>query len=233
MPAFAQKPKAPQQAMPAKATAHHGQRIPIHPPSAGRYRRLAINKPGDNYEQEADRLAEQVMRTPEPQHQRACPCGGGCPRCQTRNPGHGNEHAQMNSAAPSGVSFTDAPTSVHEVLSSPGHPLDARTRAFMEPRFGHDFGDVRVHADPPAGDSARALEARAYTAGPHIVFGIGQFAPATPSGRRLLAHELTHVMQLRGSHEHDAGPATIQRQPDPPAGGRRCSRRRSSPVPPI
>jgi hypothetical protein len=76
-----------------------------------------------------------------------------------------------------------------------GLPLDSATRAYFEPRFGHDFGHVRVHADTAAGARAAALDAAAYTVGPDILFGPGQYAPESPVGQRLLAHELTHVAQ--------------------------------------
>ncbi|MGB9632210.1 MAG: DUF4157 domain-containing protein [Chloroflexaceae bacterium] len=87
------------------------------------------------------------------------------------------------------------PPIVHEVLRSPGQPLDAETRAFMEPRFGHDFSRVRVHTDARAAESARAVNALAYTVGRDVVFGAGQYAPGASAGRRLLAHELAHVVQ--------------------------------------
>jgi len=80
-------------------------------------------------------------------------------------------------------------------LAESGWPLDPGTRAFMEPRFGHDFSRVRVHTDSQAGESARSLEALAYTSGNDIVFSPGQYSPATTAGRKLLAHELTHVVQ--------------------------------------
>ena len=84
---------------------------------------------------------------------------------------------------------------VQSVLRAPGQPLDRATRTLMESRFGHDFGRVRVHADAQASDSARDIHARAYTVGEHIVFGAGQYAPTADDGRRLLAHELAHVVQ--------------------------------------
>ena len=84
---------------------------------------------------------------------------------------------------------------VREVLRSSGHALSTDTRAFMEQRFGHDFGRVRVHTDSQAAESARAIGARAYTAGEDVVFDRGQYAPATRAGRRLIAHELAHVVQ--------------------------------------
>jgi hypothetical protein len=88
-----------------------------------------------------------------------------------------------------------APPIVHDVLRSPGQPLDADTRAFMEPRFGRDFGRVRVHTESRATDSARAVSALAYTVGHHIVFDEHFFRPSVASGRRLLAHELAHTVQ--------------------------------------
>jgi len=84
---------------------------------------------------------------------------------------------------------------VHEVLRSPGQSLDSSTRSFFEQRFGHDFSQVRVHADKTAGRSATAVNATAYTVGRDIVFQTGSYAPESFEGRRLLAHELTHVVQ--------------------------------------
>jgi hypothetical protein len=90
-----------------------------------------------------------------------------------------------------------APPIVHEVLQTPGQPLDAEIRSFMEPRFGHDFSQVRVHTNGRAADSAQAMNALAYTTGQHIAFDHGQYTPSTTAGRQLLAHELTHVVQQR------------------------------------
>jgi hypothetical protein len=88
-----------------------------------------------------------------------------------------------------------APAMVREVVRSPGRELDARTRSDMEARLGHDFSQVRVHTDERAAQSAQAVGANAYTAGSHVAFGAGRYAPATASGQKLLAHELTHVVQ--------------------------------------
>ena len=95
------------------------------------------------------------------------------------------------------------PSSVRQTLDTPGRPLDASTRAFMEPRFGQDFSGVRVHTSPEAARSARDVNALAYTAGRDIAFGAGQYAPDTTHGRQLLAHELAHVVQ----QEHAPAPA--------------------------
>src|SRR5262249_9034178 len=91
--------------------------------------------------------------------------------------------------------LSQVPPIVHEVLRSPGEPLDTETREFFEPRFGHDFGQVRVHTDGKAAESARAVAALAYTTGRDIVFGSGQYAPHRAAGKRLLTHELAHVVQ--------------------------------------
>ena len=91
-----------------------------------------------------------------------------------------------------------SPANVSRVLESPGQPLDRGTRAFMEPRFRHDFGGIRVHTGRQAEDSAQAQGAAAYTLGRHIVFGAGQYRPATEAGRRLVAHELAHALQQAG-----------------------------------
>src|SRR5437667_4513520 len=130
---------------------HDFSRIPIHSPTAGAIQtKLAINKPGDEYEQEADRIAKQVMRMPEPQLQRACACSGACPKCQTEQPDQEHERLQTQRVESSDLEQTAVPPIVHEVLRSPGQSLDAATRGFMEPRFGHDFSKIRVHADSQA-----------------------------------------------------------------------------------
>jgi hypothetical protein len=109
-------------------------------------------------------------------------------------------HAADHQSAPASV-----PASVHDVLGSPGRPLDAPTRAFVEPRFGHDFSGVRVHDDSRAAESARAVNARAYTVGQHIAFDRGQYAPHTEGGMHLLAHELAHTVQQGGLQRSPAG----------------------------
>jgi hypothetical protein len=91
------------------------------------------------------------------------------------------------------------PPVVDEVLRSAGQPLDLNARGFMESRFGHDFSQVRVHADARAAESARAVNALAYTVGRNVVFGANEYAPATQRGRGLLAHELAHTLQQRNA----------------------------------
>ena len=91
------------------------------------------------------------------------------------------------------------PTIVGEVLRSPGQALSPESRRVMEPRFGRDFSRVRVHTDARAATSAQALNALAYTVGRNVVFGAGQCSPGTSQGDRLVAHELTHVVQQEGA----------------------------------
>src|SRR5579884_3623289 len=127
--------------------------------------------------------------------QRKCACGqhtiagGECEECRQKREGT-LQRAAINAAPVNGVSPV-----VHDVLNLSGKPLDAGTRAFMEPRFGQDFSNVRVHTDARAAESAQAVNALAYTVGRDVVFGMGQYAPATSSGRQLLAHELVHTIQ--------------------------------------
>jgi hypothetical protein len=98
--------------------------------------------------------------------------------------------ARLSGDAPARV-----PPVVEKVLQSPGRPLDPETRVPMERRFNYDFGKVRVHADSRAAESARQVNARAYTVGPHIVFASGEYYPRAGDGQRLLAHEIAHVVQ--------------------------------------
>ncbi len=187
---------------------HDFSQIPIHPSATGViHTKLVINKPGDQFEQEAERVSEHVMRMPEPRLQHACACDGACPRCQTEQTGQEHERLQTKHVGSSNSGQAAAPPIVHEVLASPSQLLDPATRAFMEPRFGHDFSHVRVHTDATAAESAEAVNALAYTVGRELVFARGQYMPGTASGQRLLAHELAHVMQQEDSH----GTSVVQR----------------------
>jgi Domain of unknown function (DUF4157) len=133
--------------------------------------------------------------------QRKCACGthsaqGQCTGCAEKKAllqRHGNGKSK---------SIT-APPIINEVLRSTGHPLDISTRNFFEPQFGQDFSHVRIHADSRAAESARAVNALAYTVGRDIVFGSGKYQPYTRDGLRMVAHELTHTLQqssLSGTH---------------------------------
>lgn len=161
--------------------------------------KLMIDTPGDQYEQEADQVAKQVMSMPRPQLQRAkCACdgeiepSGECEKCKA-----GRQRVQRQ--AHSDITITAVPPIVQEVIRRTGQPLDTATQSFMELRFAQDFSSVRVHSDALAAASAQAVNARAFTLGQHIVFGAGQYSPLTPAGRQLMAHELTHVVQQAGS----------------------------------
>ena len=104
----------------------------------------------------------------------------------------------LQRAAVNAVPSHEVPSSVREVLNSPGQALDTDVRSSMEPHFGHDFSDVRVHIDTQAAESAQAVNALAYTVGRDVVFNEGQYNPGTMAGKQLLAHELTHVVQQGG-----------------------------------
>ena len=142
--------------------------------------KLKVNEPGDSYEQEADRIAGQVLAAP------AQDGVSGAARIQ-------------RVAGQSANETLTAPPSVEQAVAGSGKPLDAALRREMEERFGHDFSQVRVHLGSAAEQSARDVNARAYTLGDRMVFGAGEFNPATGTGRGLLAHELTHVVQQSGA----------------------------------
>ena len=135
---------------------------------------LEIGEAGDPFEREADRVADGVMRTP----------AGDPPRVSRIGSFAGSQRA--------------APPTVEEVLEAAGEPLAPATRAFFEPKFGHDFKTIRLHANDRAAKSADAVHARAYAVGDDIVFGRNQYQPETGAGRRLLAHELAHTLQQSG-----------------------------------
>ena len=141
--------------------------------------KLVVSQAGDPAELEADRMADQVM--------------------QLQDSSAGRRRVDRT------ISGVSAPISagaqdVEMGLRSAAEPLDASTRAFMEPRFGSDFTGVRVHTGATAAESARALNALAYTIGEDIVFGASQYSPGTEQGRRLLSHELAHVVQQHGAN---------------------------------
>ncbi len=133
--------------------------------------------------------------------QRKCSCGasagldGECEECRNKR----LQRRSVNGDEPASV-----PPIVHEALRSPGQPLDATTRAFMEPRFGHNFSEVRVHTDAKAVESAQTVNAVAYTVGKDVVFDENKYAPRSREGSRLLAHELTHVIQQNAAAPVDS-----------------------------
>jgi hypothetical protein len=170
---------------------------------------LRIGEPHGASEQEADRVANEVMAGGAVHRhwslaslgggtslQRRCSCGGAgassgeCEECKAKK--------SLQRKASGMVGPAVAPRIVHDVLNSPGRPLDRATRSFFEPRFGRDLSNVRVHADDKASESARSVSAHAYTVNQHVIFGTGRYQPATRAGRRLLAHELAHTIQQGG-----------------------------------
>ena len=163
--------------------------------------RLTITQPNDLYEQQADAMAEQVMRMPDKTNNQNTffkPATSlvqrKCDHCEEEEK---NLQRKENAASENAV----APPIVNDVLnSSNGKNLDASTRSFFEPRFGYDFSGVRIHNDSSAAQSAQSINALAYTSGNNIVFNQNQYAPETDTGKRLLAHELTHVVQQKSGH---------------------------------
>jgi len=154
--------------------------------------------PVDNpLEREADRVADSVMRMADPDGV-----------VTHSSPRVSRACAVCEAAA---VTEEDATPAVSRATASGGNALDGATRGFMEDRFGHDFGNVRVHTGPEAADSAHALGARAFTVGRDVVFAESQYNPANETGRHLLAHELVHTIQQGAAGSH---PAVARRQAD-------------------
>jgi hypothetical protein len=158
-------------------------------PSTQTQPHLAIDSPESAGEQEADRVADLVMRTPEQQRQ-----------------------ASVRSALSYSRAHETAPSSTQPIarslLGAPGEPLPTATRAFFEPRFAADFTHVRVHTDARAQEAASSIDARAFTLGNNIAFARGEYSPHSSQGQSLLAHELTHVLQ-----QGEASAPLVQREP--------------------
>src|SRR5262245_6293873 len=155
--------------------------------------KLMIARGKDPLEHEADRIANHVMARPAHQAVSAAPLS----------------IQRLSTSASREMKV--APASVDRVLAGAGRPLEPAVRQDMEQRFNHDFSRVRVHAGAAAEQSARDVNAHAYTAAHNVVFGAGRFAPGTHDGRRLIAHELTHVVQQSAS---TSSPVAIQRDAD-------------------
>ena len=177
---------------------HDFSRIPLHPEAhIMNLSELTINAPEDLCEQEADRVAEMVMRMPKPD----LTLGGG---------DFGRSDSARIQRECSDVNSKPVASGLHGAFGtgeSGGHGLPASARGFFEPRFGHDFAQVRVHADNRAAEMARGFNARAFTMGNDIYFGSGEYALGTPTGDKLLAHELTHTIQQSRGGSHSVGRA--------------------------
>jgi hypothetical protein len=179
--------------------------------------KLTVGHADDPYEREADRIADQVMRMPSPHSSghglsitpvTAHQAQRKCAECEEEE-----EEGKLQRKESSGAEApATAPPIVDQTLCWPGQPLDAATRAYFEPRFGHDFSGVRIHTGGDAVSATHAVHARAFTEGNRIAFGERQYAPHSETGRRLLAHELTHTLQQRR-----ASSTMLQRQelPEP------------------
>jgi hypothetical protein len=179
--------------------------IPVHAnAAAGIQPKLKINQPGDRYEQEADRVAEAVMRMPDREADNSAAVAHNPPqriyqeceletsRNELQGKGGGRENVNIDGHAVSNI----------QSLSGKGSPLPESQRAFFEPRFGDDFSSVRIHTDSRAAQLARSINARAFTFGRDVVFGAGEYSPGTQQGKKTLAHELTHVVQQRRIRPH-------------------------------
>gem|GEM_PF-4075657 len=197
--------------------------------------KLKVGRSGDEYEREADRIADQVMRMPGPGIEREAkpgeleeeekqvqrkplaesitpliqgkqeyseeeeepviPIQRSCDGCSEE--GDETLLQKKGDGTPVGIAPTGLQPRIDSLCGN-GRPLDEATRAFFEPRFGTDFSHVQIHDYPGAADSARSLNARAFTVGRDIVFGSGEYSPHAPEGKQLLGHELAHVLQQAG-----------------------------------
>ena len=188
-------------------------------PSSGEMRVLAMRRAQQGVgNHKTQRLVAQLQRSSLVQRQ--CSCGGTCESCQSKSSEtlEETEEPGVVQRQVAGASGAEA-TVFHDVIpaDSPGQPLDHGTRSFMEPRFGTNFSDVRVHTDSRAAESTDALAANAYTTGRDIYFAAGKYAPASQEGQHLLAHELTHTVQQAESNLVLREPGVLRlSQPDEP-----------------
>jgi LysM repeat protein len=215
--------------------------------------KLRIGKPGDKYEREADKIADQVMRTPEMTEYLECKGKREEPlqtkpittqitplvrrqvepeeeeepiqakMLSTENPVLQKQEEEEEEEeelvqtkgdnSNTSVASSDVESSINSLKGS-GQPLSESTRRYFEPRFGYDFSGVRVHTDGEASETAKSINAKAFTTGKDVVFSANQYSPETDSGKRLLAHELTHVVQQKNHREalHRQGGATLKKR---------------------
>jgi hypothetical protein len=163
---------------------HDFSRIPVHAGAPVAIQpKLTISTPGDYFEQEADKIAEEIV------HMSDRECGSSLEVIQRS----GNK-AVGKVAGEAEVVEGHKATGIQSLRGN-GSSLPASQRGFYETRFGHNFSDVRIHTDSRAAELARSVNARAFTLGQDVVFGSGEYAPQTHKGKRILAHELTHVVQ--------------------------------------
>jgi hypothetical protein len=175
--------------------------------------KLTMGAPGDKYEREADRVAGQVMRMPEQST---------CPECPDKEKEDMPVTIQAKTSTGRGPIVTPKIEAGVRSLKGGGLPLPISLRHYFEPRFGADFSQVRIHTAPKAAETAKAINARAFTSGADVGFGAGQYSPDTPVGKQLLAHELTHVVQqtsnrpslLSNNFESGHSSLFVSRQPE-------------------
>lgn len=175
--------------------------------------KLTIGAPNDKYEQEADRVADQVMRMPDSRvkHRETVS------QLQMQPMEEEEEMLQGKAADSGGLPVSNQVQLQINNLRGGGHPLPESVRGFFEPRFGYDFSDVRTHTDAQAVATAKTINAKAFTVGRDVAFGAGQYSPETKEGKKLLAHELTHVVQQRGNgSKHLQSKQIIQRKRELP-----------------
>src|SRR5260221_11630859 len=206
---------------------HNLSRLPVHPNNSTMLQtKLVVNEPGDKYEQEADQVAERVMRSSESEYsqaasfsqnsssypiQRKHPQGEEVNRQPEQEEAEREEDESLQAKTFSGEKpaiTSEIQTQINSIRGN-GHVLPPSYRKQMEAHLGHDFSQVKIHTDTHAAETAHALHARAYTIDQDIIFGSGQFAPETYEGKKLLAHELTHVVQQSPAR---ATPQKIYRQ---------------------
>ncbi|MBS7542767.1 eCIS core domain-containing protein [Ancylobacter oerskovii] len=178
-------------------------------------RRLAVDV-SEPLEREADAMADRVMRMADPDRaigrDQPPSLARKCAACAAEHEEDEREDDEQklrrrHASARDNLGGTTAPAIVHDVLGSPGRPLASSERRFFEPRFGYDFGSVRVHADSRAAASADAVNALAYTVEHNIVFAQGRYQPGDTAARHLMAHELTHVVQQGRAARAEGGVA--------------------------
>ncbi|MBZ5684093.1 MAG: DUF4157 domain-containing protein [Acidobacteriia bacterium] len=227
----------PRQATAITKSNQAAQRLMIQP-------KLTVNRPGDRFEQQADQVADAIMRMPEPSVlgasadvsnppialQRMCAdCKEEqsrpqeniqrlCSHCEDQLNSDTDQEGNLRAKESPGRSPELTPpahSQIQAIRASAGQSLPPSARSFFEPRFGRSFADVRLHTDALAAESAQRVNALAYTVGRDIVFGANQFEPGTTGGRHLLAHELTHVVQQSGNHGNGGSQPMVRRMGDP------------------
>jgi hypothetical protein len=166
--------------------------------------KLSINQPNDVYEHEADAMADKVMAVNDSHlHQQTffspsiMPVQRKCQHCEEEEKKLHRKEANSNE--------TTADASTENYISSlngKGRSLTPDERNFFEPRMGYDFSNIQLHTNSEANQSAKSINALAYTHSNHIVFGSNQYQPNSESGQRLMAHELTHVVQQKNQDNY-------------------------------